>query len=89
MDLLNLSFAIFVIKVAICVLPTVLAVFLIACSEERKRELRSAVCSKVFGMSNAISYTKFARTMVVLGVLLLLFSLTAFWFLLLQDMLTS
>ncbi|MDQ8193114.1 hypothetical protein QEH59_01660 [Coraliomargarita sp. SDUM461004] len=70
----------------ICILPGVLGIFMIASSEERKRELRNALCNKLFGVSNAIPYPKFARTMVILGALLLVFALTASWFLLLREM---
>ena len=85
MQLLNLSFAILIIKMAICILPGVLGVFMLVSSEEKKRELRNAFCSKLFGVSNAIPYPKFARTMQVLGALMLAFSLVASWFLLLSK----
>ncbi|WP_308983623.1 hypothetical protein [Thalassobacterium sedimentorum] len=86
MQLLNLSFALLLIQMVICILPGVLGIFMIASSEERKRELRNALCNKLFGVSNAIPYPKFARTMVILGALLLVFALTASWFLLLREM---
>jgi len=86
MQLLNLSFAIVLIKMVICILPGVLGIFMIASSEEKKRELRNTICSKLFGVSNAIPYPKFARTMVVMGTLLLIFTLVASWFLLLQEL---
>lgn len=86
MQLLNLSFAILIIKIAICILPGVLGVFMIVSSEEKKRELRNTICNKVFGVSNAIPFPKFERTMQVMGSLLLLFSLVASWFLLLRGM---
>jgi hypothetical protein len=86
MELLNISFAILIIKMVICILPGVLGIFMLVTSEESKRELRNTICSKVFGVSNAIPYPKFARTMQVLGVLLLTFSLAASWFLLLRGL---
>ncbi|MGZ0653966.1 hypothetical protein ACWPKO_01450 [Coraliomargarita sp. W4R53] len=86
MQLLNLSFAIVLIKMVICILPGVLGIFMIVSPEEKKRELRSTICSKLFGVSNAIPYPKFARTMVVMGTLLLIFMLVASWFLLLQEL---
>jgi len=85
MELLNLSFALLIIKMALCVLPGVLGVFMIVSSEEKKRELRNTICNKLFGVSNAIPFPKFERSMQVLGTLLLLFSLTASWFLLLRG----
>lgn len=86
MELLNLSFAILLIKMAISLLPGVIGVFMIVSPEEKKRELRSYFCSKVFGVSNAIPYRNFARAMVVLGSLLVAFTLVASWFLLLRDL---
>jgi len=88
MQLLNLSFAILIIKMAICILPGVGGVFMIVTSEESKRELRNTFCSKIFGVSNAIPYPKFARSMLVLGSLLILFSLVASWFLLIRGMMS-
>lgn len=85
MQLLNLSFAILIIKMAICILPGVFGVFMIVSSEERKRELRNNICNKIFGVSNAIPYPNFSRAMLVIGVILLAFSLVASWFLLLRD----
>tara|TARA_B100001971_G_scaffold160703_1_gene150711 strand:+ start:14751 stop:15092 length:342 start_codon:yes stop_codon:yes gene_type:complete len=86
MQLLNLSFAILIIKMAICILPGVIGIFMIVSSEEKKRELRNTICNQVFGVSNAIPYPKFAMTMVVIGSVLLVFTLSASWFLLLRDM---
>ena len=85
MQLLNLSFAILIVKMAICILPGVLGVFMIVSTEENKRELRKSFCNKLFGVSNAIPYSKFARTMVVLGTIMLAFSLFASWYLLLRK----
>ncbi|MFP4203780.1 MAG: hypothetical protein ACLFS4_05560, partial [Opitutales bacterium] len=82
MQLLNLKFAILVIKIAICVLPAVFGLYLILSREDSKRELRSFVCNLLFGVSNAFEFKKFSRFLYVLGVLLLLFSLAATWFLL-------
>ena len=86
MALLNIGFAILIIKLAICTLPAVIGIALIVSSEESKREFRNKFCSKVFGMSNAIPYPKFARTMAVFGSLMLAFSLVSTWFLLLRPM---
>ena len=87
MPLLNIGFAILIIKMLICILPAVLGILMIVSSEDSKRGFRNKFCSKVFGMSNAISYLKFKRTMYVLGTLLLAFSLVSTWFLLLRTML--
>ena len=85
MGLLNLSFAILLIKITICVLPFSLGIFLLAAPEERKRDLRNVLCSKLFGVRNAIAYPSFARALLVIGALLLLFALAATWFLLLSK----
>ncbi|WPJ97855.1 hypothetical protein SH580_09040 [Coraliomargarita algicola] len=76
-----------IIKMAICILPGVIGIFMIVSTEEKKRELRNTICNHLFGVSNAIPYPKFALTMVVIGSLLLAFTLAASWFLLLRGML--
>lgn len=86
MPLLNLSFAILIIKMAICILPGVIGIFMIVSSEEKKRELRNSFCNRLFGVSNAIPYPKFALSMVVIGSILLVFTLVTSWFVLLQKM---
>lgn len=86
MQLLNLGFAILIIKMAICILPGVLGIFMLVSSEEKKRELRNEFCNKLFGVSNAIPYPKFERTLQIVGALLLIFSLAASWFLLFRGM---
>ena len=86
MQLLNIGFAILLIKMAICILPGVFCIYMIVSSEESKRELRNTFCSKIFGVSNAISYPKFTRAMAVLSALLLAFSLGSSWFLLLRSL---
>ena len=86
MQLLNIGFAILLIKMAICILPGVFGIYMIVSSEESKRELRNTFFSKIFGVSNAISYPKFTRAMAVLSALLLAFSLGSSWFLLLRNL---
>ena len=85
MALLNLEFIILIIKVAVCVLPGVLAVFLLANSEENKRSMRNTFCSKVFGVSNAIPFPKFERTLIILSSITIVYSIVASWFLLLRH----
>ena len=87
MSLLNISFAILIMKIAICTLPAVFGIIMIVSSEESKQELRNKLCGIVFGVNNAIPYSKFALTMAVLGSLMLAFSLVSTWFLLLRPML--
>lgn len=84
MALLNIQFLILIIKVAICVLPGVLAIFLLASNEESRRSMRNAFCSKVFGVSNAILFPKFERTLIILSCMTIVYSLVATWFLLLR-----
>ena len=85
MPLLNIGFAILIIKMLICTLPAVLGILMIVSSEESKRAFRNKFCRMVFGMSNAIPYLKFTRTMAVLGTVLLAFSLVSTWFLILRP----
>ena len=86
MELLNVGFAILLIKMAICILPGVLGIFLIASSEETKREMRGTLCNKLFGVSNAIPYPKFTRFLYLAGTILILLSAVASWFLLLRGL---
>ena len=85
MALLNLGFAILLIKITVCVLPGFLGLYLILSNVDKKRDLRNSLCSKVFGVRNAIPYPSFARTLLVVGTLLLIFSAAAAWFLLLKN----
>ena len=77
MELLNISFALLLIKMTLCVLPGVLGIFFIASSEETKRDMRSTLCNKLFGVSNAIPFPKFERFLYISGTILLLLSLVA------------
>ena len=77
MELLNISFALLLIKMGLCVLPGVLGIFFIVSSEETKRDLRSTLCNKLFGVSNAIPFPKFERFLYISGTILLLLSLVA------------
>jgi len=74
-----MSFALLVIKIALCILPGVLGIFLLTSSEEAKRQLRASICNQLFGVSNAIPYPKFSRFLQISGTLLLLISLAATW----------
>ena len=85
MELLNISFALLLIKMALCVLPGVLGIFFIVSSEETKRDLRNTLCNKLFGVSNAIPFPKFERFLYISGTILLLLSVVATWFILLRK----
>lgn len=87
MELLNIGFVILLVKIAICVLPGVFGVFLLSISEEKKRELRNSFCNYLFGVSNAIPYPNFDRALLIVGILSLLLSALASWFLLIAGML--
>jgi hypothetical protein len=77
MPLVNISFAILVLKLSVCVLPGVLGIFFIASSEETKRRMRGTLCNRLFGVSNAIPFSKFKSFLHISGTLLLLLSLVA------------
>ena len=85
MDLLNIGFAILLVKMTICTLPGVLGIFCIASSEDTKRAIRSTVCNQLFGVSNAIPYPKFARFLNIAGTVLIFLSVIATWFVLLKK----
>ncbi len=84
MQLLNVGFVILCLRISFCVLPVAIGVFLIASGEEKKRDMRNWVCNRLFGMSNAIEYPKFARFLLIAGSAMVLFGLAASWFLLLR-----
>lgn len=86
MPLLDIGFAILIVKILICTLPAVLGIIMIFSSKERKREFRNKFCRQIFGISNAIPHSKFTRTMAFFGILMLLFSLVSCWFLLLREL---
>jgi hypothetical protein len=85
MGLLDIGFAILLVKMMICTLPGVLGIFCIASSEDTKRAVRATVCNQLFGISNAISYPKFARFLNIAGTVLIFFSFIATWFILLRP----
>lgn len=85
MELLNLQFAILLIKVAACAIPGVVGLAFLFRSEEGKRTWRDTTCRVLFGFAKAVPYQKFARFLLICGLLLLTFSATATWFLLLRD----
>lgn len=89
MQLLNIEFLKLVVKIAICVLPGVIGIVILASSEEKKREIRNMVCNRLFGVSNAIQYPEFARFLMIVAIATLLFSGVASWFLLLRGMMTG
>jgi hypothetical protein len=87
MELLNLSFAILLIKMSISVLPLVLGTYLLLSAEEVKRDLRSFICSSLFGVNNAIPMEDFKRILNWVGSLGIAFGLVAGWFLVLKPFL--
>lgn len=87
MELLNLSFAILLIKVTISVLPVVVGCYLLLASDEVKRDLRSFICRALFNVSNAIPMSDFKRILNWVGSLGVAFGLMAGWFLVLKPFL--
>lgn len=89
MELLNLQFAILLIKVTLCAIPGVVGLAFIFNSTEGKRAWRDTICRVMFGFPKAVSFQKFARFLMICGLLLLSFSAIASWFLLLKDLFES
>lgn len=87
MELLNPAFIILLIKITVVVLPGVFGIFFMSMSEETKRSLRKDFCNRLFGVSNAISLSTFERSIWIIGILGILISLAAAWFLLISNML--
>lgn len=86
MELLNIGFAILCLMIAFCVLPGVFGIYLLSIPEERKRGLRNSLCNCLFGVSNGIPFPSFERVLLVVGLLALLFSAAASWFILLRNL---
>lgn len=87
MELLTPAFVILLVKITVSLLPGVLGVYLLTMSEERKRALRNDCCNKLFGVSNAIPFPVFERTLLAIAILSLLCSAAASWILLIAGML--
>lgn len=89
MELLNPAFVILLIKITICVIPVIVAIYLLRLSAEEKRKFRNTFCNRLLGVSDAIPFPNFERMLLVTAILSLLFAGTAAWFLLLSGMLTG
>ena len=55
MEILSINFAIFVVKLAFCIVPTALGVRLITLSSEIKDETRQKISKKLLGDSTLIA----------------------------------
>lgn len=80
MEIINISFAILLVKLVICVFPGIVGAILLSADEETMRSFRSWICRRLFGVSNAFQYRKFARFMRAVGILLIAFSMILTWF---------
>ncbi len=85
MELLTLSFIILILKITLSILPLIFGFFLITSSNQTKRKIRGKVCSRLFGINNAIPLHKFSRFLYVVGGLSILFGLMAGWYLVLRN----
>lgn len=72
MQLLNPAFVILVIKIAIGVVPIALGVSILVTGEDKRREIRNWICNRAFGVSNAIAFPQFSRTLNIVAVLMIL-----------------
>jgi glucan phosphoethanolaminetransferase (alkaline phosphatase superfamily) len=86
MELLEIGFALLLIKMAFCVFTGVFGVYFLVSSEGAKREMRNAVCRALFGSLNAIRFAEFARRLRILGAILVIVSVVSSWFLLLRGL---
>lgn len=87
MELLNLSFAILIIKLSISVLPIVLGSYIMLAPEEVKRDMRGFICRSLFNVNNAIPMRDFNRILYGVGGLGVLLGLVAGWILVLKPFL--
>ena len=89
MQLLSVSFIVFLVKISVSVIPGIIGLYLLFTSKERKRDLRNKFCGRVFGVSNAIPSKKFARTLTIIGVLLLILSVLLTYLLIIIPMMAN
>lgn len=87
MELLNLSFAILIIKLSISVLPIVLGSYIMLAPKEIKRDMRGFICRSLFNVNNAIPMRDFNRILYGVGGLGVLLGLVAGWILVLKPFL--
>lgn len=86
MDLLNISFAILIIKIMIGAVPLVGGITYFCIDEDAKREFRNSVCNSMFGVPHAVPFMKFNRFMTVLSLLGIVFGLLVLWLLVILPM---
>jgi uncharacterized membrane protein YozB (DUF420 family) len=86
MELVNIGFVLLIIKIALSVVPVILGFYLIFCSIDQKRELKRAVCRALFGSGSVFTTEAFARFLVVIGLLMVLFGGIFAWFFLISGM---
>jgi hypothetical protein len=77
MDLFNIGFALFCLKITFCVLPGVAGVWCLAGSEDGKHELRRWIQNTFFDGENVIEREGFEKFLNVAGVVLIVLSLVA------------
>lgn len=87
MELINLEFAVLLIKLSISVLPLVASSYLLLASEETKRDLRSFICRALFNVSNGIPMNNFRRILNWVGGLGVAFGILAGWLLVFKPFL--
>ena len=86
MPLLDLGFAVLLVKMCFCVLPITAGIYLFVVPEKSKRRWRNKVSTALFGVSNVISIASFQRVVAVFGTLMILFGkLRVFYILISQD----
>ncbi len=88
MELLNLGYAILLIKLSISVLSIVAGCYLLVASDDVKRDMRSSICRALFNVNNAIPMNDFRRILNWVGSLGVAFGLIASWFLVLKPFLS-
>jgi hypothetical protein len=86
MELVNIGFAILIIKIALSVVPAILGFYLIFCNIDQKREIKRAICRALFGSGSVFTTEAFAKFLVVIGLLMVIFSGLFAWFFLISRM---
>ena len=75
MEILSINFALFVVKLAFCIIPIALAIRLFTLPHETKEETRKKIASKLLGDSSLIKQNFFNYALFCLAIILSVFGI--------------
>ena len=89
MELLNIRFVILVVKISVCALPAVFAIYLLAMPDKDQRRLGNKLNMLFFEAHGVISHQSWKRARLVIAAVALIFTGVATWFLILAGLFES